>query len=323
MSQLSKRIHIRILLDGKKHSIEEISRLVGVSIKTVYNVNSSIKSGVGIKHKKGAGRPSKLIPQIKKFVAKSISLDPTTSIRTLTSKSPVIISRDIVHRCLRNLEYSKPYPVKIPMLSEKNRLYRVEWAKCNMSRRWEHSIFADEASIWLSRGRVRMWTKKGQIRLQPTCKHTQKIHIWAAFSSVGTFPLCIFTQNLDSSLFTKILEVHLLAQAKVFHNKEWVLVMDNDPKHTSKATKAWMNENMPNRRLEWPSQSPDVNPIENLFGWIKNELSKRSPKNISALKSELNDIWSNIDPVFLEPYWSSMPKRCRLLIDGDGYKIDY
>ena len=147
-----------------------------------------------------------------------------------------------------------------------------------------------------------MWPKMGMVRTQPTVKHTQKIHIWAAFSSMGTFPLCIFSQMLNAELFTKILEVHLLAQAHVFDQVAWFLVQDNDPKHTAKLTKAWMVENMPNKKIDWPSQSPDINLIENLFAWVKLHLIKRRPKNITQLKEELTALRENINSDFLENY---------------------
>ena len=51
------------------------------------------------------------------------------------------------------------------------------------------------------------------VRISRTLKQTQKIHIWAAFSSMGTFPLCIFTQNLNAELFVKILEVDWPSQS--------------------------------------------------------------------------------------------------------------
>ena len=80
---------------------------------------------------------------------------------------------------------------------------------------------------------------------------------------------------------------------------------------------------MPNKKIDWPSQSPDINPIENLFAWLKQKLFKKGPKSITKLKEELTDLWENIKSEFLENYWSSMPKRCQLVIDNDGHKINY
>ena len=74
--------------------------------------------------------------------------------------------------------------------------------------------------------------------------------------------------------------------------------MVNDPKHTAKVKKAWMGDKMPCKRLDWPSQSPDANPIENLFGWMKSELMKRGLRTTPGLKHELGDIWTNIDSFF-------------------------
>ena len=59
--------------------------------------------------------------------------------------------------------------------------------------------------------------------------------------------------------------------------------MDNDPKHTSRKVKVWLSQNVPNQ-IPWPSQSPDLNPIENIFGWVKHELIKLGPRSIPELK---------------------------------------
>ena len=199
----------------------------------------------------------------------------------------------------------------------------LDWARTNIDRPWNQAIFADEASFWLFSGSVRMWTKNSEFRVSPTVKHSAKINIWAGFSSMGTFPLCIFEHNMNGEFFVKILEVHLLAQANVFHERNWFLVQDNDPKHTCKKARDWMQQNMPQNTFGWPSQSPDINPIENLFGWIKHNLSRDRPRTKSDLKDRISVIWDSITPEFLEPYWSSMPKRCQKVIDSNGNKINY
>ena len=323
MSQLRKRRIVDTLLTSTNYSPKEIARRADVSLATVYNMKSRRRSHSKLEHKKGAGRPKTLRNRIKPSLCQQIRRKPYLSLRTLASQESIGASFSTVGRALRDLDYSKHSPSTIPMLSEKNRLYRIKWAKkyAYPKKAWSQTIL-DEMSIWLSRGNLQMWAKSGRKRLVPTVKHTPKINVWAAFSSMGTFPLCIFTHNMNSDMFLWILRTHLISQACVFHENEWRVVMDNDPKHKSKVVKNFLDENLPNQ-IPWPSQCPDLNPIENLFGWVKSELMKIGPKTISELKKSLEKIWNNIQPEFLKPYWSSMPRRCKMVINSNGHPINY
>ena len=324
MAQVKKRILIDALISSGIHSKREVAKVAGVSLATVYNVMAKKKSASSLTHRKGAGGPGCLRNSIRRIVSQQIRRTPYLSSRNLASQPGVNASFSTVCRALSDLEYSKKYPDKTPMLSEKNRLYCIVWAKKYMypKKSWMQTIFLDEMSIWLSRGRIKMWTKSGKKRFAPTTKHTPKINVWATFSSMGTFPLYIFTDNMNSDMFIHILKSNLLVQAEVFHLDQWRLVMDNDPKHKSKKVQDFLHGKMP-IEMPWPSQSPDLNPIENLFGWLKQELLKTAPKTISAMKVNLEKIWNSIDSDFLRPYCESMTRRCKTVIENEGYPIKY
>ena len=67
-------------------------------------------------------------------------------------------------------------------------------------------------------------------------------------------------------------------QAGSYHPDKWFPVQGNDPKHTAKYTKNWIEQLMDKNRIDWPSQSLDLNFIENLIAWIKAEPIKPKAK---------------------------------------------
>ncbi|KAJ4946517.1 hypothetical protein JOQ06_024183, partial [Pogonophryne albipinna] len=73
----------------------------------------------------------------------------------------------------------------------------------------------------------------------------------------------------------------------------WVFQRDNDPKHTVRATKEWLRKKH-FKVLEWPSQSPDLNPIENLWRELNVRVAQRQPQNITALEEICMEEWAKI-----------------------------
>ncbi len=78
---------------------------------------------------------------------------------------------------------------------------------------------------------------------------------------------------------------------------------DNDHKHTSKSTYEWLKKNKI-KVLEWPNQSPDLNPIEILRHDLKPSFHAWKPSNVAELKQFCKDEWTKIPPP---------PQRCERL----------
>ena len=70
---------------------------------------------------------------------------------------------------------------------------------------------------------------------------------------------------------------------------QWVFHHDNDPKHTAKATKEWLEKKQ-------RSQSPDLNPIENLWKELKLRVAKQQPRNLKDLQRICKEEWTKIPP---------------------------
>ena len=97
---------------------------------------------------------------------------------------------------------------------------------------------------------------------------------------------------------------------------------DGAPAHKSKTVSKFLTDNnIP--VLEWPGNSPDLNPIENAWNYIKNKLQETRPSNIVDRQKELKKLWVNLDPTYFASLAESMPQRLQTVIDCKGEMTKY
>ncbi len=143
---------------------------------------------------------------------------------------------------------------------------------------WSKVLFSDENKFCISFGNQgpRVWRKSGEAQI-PCClkssvKFPQSVMIWAAMSSAGVGPLCFLKSTVNAAIYQEILEHFMLPSAeKLYGDADFIFQQDLAPAHTAKGTKSWFNDHGVTV-LDWPANSPDMNPIENLWGIVKRKM---------------------------------------------------
>lgn len=223
-------------------------------------------------------------------------------------------------------------PVKKPLISEKNRKKRLQWAKEHLYwtlKQWEKVLWSDESKYLLfgSDGITfvrRPVGARNDIKYQlPTVKHGGgSVMVWGCFSLASVGPLVRIEGIMKKEEYKEILEKHMITFARRKLGRNWIFQQDNDPKHSSQYLKDWFQS----RRvdvMDWPSQSPDLNPIEHLWEHLSRQVREKKAKNCNEKFAFLKKAWEAIPTSVLENLIASMPRRCQAVIDAKGWPTKY
>jgi len=111
--------------------------------------------------------------------------------------------------------------------------------------------------------------------------------VWGSISANGVGDLVFINGNMDASSYKQILIHHLTKKYSGLLDGSLFFQQDNDPKHKSREVQNYLS-NKKIQLLDWPANSPDLNPIENCWATLKKEVSEIGPNNILQLKEAIN-----------------------------------
>jgi transposase len=325
------------------YSLSEVARETDVPKSTVHRIlqqRIANENRIGSPPKR-RGRPCKLDRRAERMLLRHVAQNPFETMAALCSpsKSGHQLSKKTVRKYLAKNEVYTFKPRRKPFLSEKHKRDRLKWAREHVkwtAEDWRCVIFSDESTFELGLDTRTAYVKRPLGKafesryLRPTFKSGRStIGIWGCINSEmdGTLAILPSGVRMNSSLYiSRILNEHghpfYERIATAYGDALW---QDDGAKyHTSKVVEEW-RKSMLMQRMKWPAQSPDLNPIENLWHIIKINITKRRHRidSLDEFAEIIEEEWKRIGRHVIKRIIGSMKKRCLAVIRAKGASTKY
>jgi len=316
----------------------KIAAILGRAPGTVHNIIVAYRDNQQEKPPARPGRPKKITPRDSRAVKRIFQQNRRTNLKEIKDQFTTSTSKKIglntIRRHLHEIGFHGRVGVRKPLVTKKNQVKRLNWAKERQKwdDEWSDIIWSDESKFELFRGDGRRWVwrrphEKYDVKcLIPTTKSGQDgVMVWGCFTKHGLGPLVRLDGKITAKEYITVLQNHLIPYMNTLENKENVKFQeDNAPIHTARIAKKWKDENNV-ISLPWPAQSPDMNPIEHLWDELERRIRscKPLPKSKEDLWQMLQKEWYNIDASVYQNLVDSMPRRIAAVMQSKGNPTKY
>ena len=314
------------------YSVRKIAEKLAISRGFVQNAICKHKTGKSLEDAPRSGRPSKITPRKKRRLIRNLNTDRSQTSAELgqtTFGNISGISPRCVRRCLFKHGFKKCRASKTPLLTYLQKLRRLRWAAAHKHYDFHKVIFSDEKRFAKRPdGPTMVWRRPGESR-DPRCtqKHTKfgggGLLIWGAISYYRKFPLVHVAGTLNAQGYISQILQQLLPRLPRATRKRLILMQDGATCHTAREVALFLANHNVQVLEDWPSNSPDLNPMENLWGYMEHKLKNRVCATNEELWEQIQSVWDSIPLSYIQSLFDSMPKRLRAVKKKNGGTIKY
>ena len=240
-----------------------VDRAIHVSYNAVkYHVNQYLVGNfdVGLPPLKKTRKDNKISEHSLEVIREVFRNDPyatSTDVRKQLAIHGTEVSAATVKKAIKTAGYVNSEPRYCQLIRNANQEKRVDF--CNslieVNDALDNIIFTDECSVQLHNNKTTSYRRKGMLTpYMGKPKHPLKVHVWGGISRKGRTEIIIFDGIMKSDFFVEeILKNTLLPFVRETFGVNHRFQQDNDPKHRSKLSQKFMEDNSINWWKDWPS----------------------------------------------------------------------
>lgn len=331
-------------------SVTSAERALGIDRHKIQKWRGRLAATGTVIDAQRSGRPSSLSDEACAHLEHLVSILPSPSLRELASKlredgyADHLVSHSTIQRALerRCPNVTRMLPQYKTDLTDKVKLNRINFAKRHARKSWKHVLFVDACKFTYapSRRHTRygILTYMGKRPVIESEDRHKGVCVYGGVSSKGTSPLVFVTGSSDvaktykkpsgqlysgvgAEEYINVMENHLIPAGKSMHGDKLEYLQDWSGCHNSKAVKQYQRSVGLRVIEDFPSRSPDLNIIENVWAWMDGQMRKKTYHGLPEFKAALTSVWSSIPRVLLLNCTTSMKARLKAVLTAKGNRI--
>lgn len=248
-------------------------------------------------------------------------------------RRPVSVST--TKRRLKEANLHGRVALRKPLLRRGNRKKRLQWAQNHRNwtpNDWAKVLWSDESKYEVFGSKRRIFVRRAKHEkmlrecIVPTVKQGgSSVMVWGCFCTAGTGDLIKIDGIMRKEDYRRILENNAISSGLRLIGENFTFVHDNDPKHTARICKHYLDAQTEANRVQvmpWPPQSPDLNPLELLWDEIDRRIRNHCPTSKDHLWRLLQSEWHAISIDTLRKLTDRMPRVVQAVLNAKGGYFD-